>query len=215
MSGEAVPVVVVGGGGHAKVVLYILARLRTFRILGYLDPIDHGSVLGHPWLGPDSSARQLSTDHGRLALVLGVGKIDGRKDRLSLLETFSETACDFPAVVAPTAFVADDVEVGAGTVICDGAIVQVGTKIGRAVIVNTGARVDHDCVLHDDVHIGPGAVLSAGVRVGRGTLVGVGACCRQYVNIGSNCTIGAGAAVTSDCTDGGLYVGVPAHRASR
>lgn len=214
MSAESPPVIVIGGGGHAKVVLSVLARLRTFAILGYLDPIDRGPILGYAWLGDDSSARQLSNDHGRLAVVLGIGKTDGRSDRLSLLQRFALVGCVFPVVVAPTAFVAEDVELGDGTVICDGAIVQAGTKIGRAAIVNTGARVDHDCVLDDDVHIAPGAVLSGGVHVGKGTLVGVGACCKQNMKIGSNCTIGAGAAVTSDCKDGALYIGVPARLAS-
>ena len=214
MSAERPPLVVVGGGGHAKVVLSVLARLGTFAILGYLDPKDRGPILGHPWLGDDSSARQLSNDHGRLAVVLGIGKTDGRSDRLTFLERFSRIGAVFPVVIAPTAFVAEDVVVGEGTVVCDGAIVQAGTRIGRAAIVNTGARVDHDCVLHDDVHIGPGAVLSGGVQVGDGSLVGVGACCRQNVKIGSNCTIGAGAAVTSDCKDGALYIGVPARLAS-
>ena len=214
MSAEILPVVVIGGGGHAKVVLSILARLGKFAILGYLDPRDRGPILGHFWLGDDSSAQQLADDHRGLAVVLGVGRTDGRTDRLTLLETFSRVGSVFPVVVAPTAFVAEDVELGDGTVICDGVIVQPGTKIGRAAIVNTGARVDHDCLLHDDVHIAPGAVLSGGVQVGRGTLIGVGACCRQNVKIGSNCTIGAGAAVISDCQDGALYIGVPARLAS-
>jgi sugar O-acyltransferase (sialic acid O-acetyltransferase NeuD family) len=213
VSAETVPVVVIGGGGHAKVLLSVLARLRGYAILGYLDPADRGPILGHPWLGDDSSARQLARDHRGLALVLGIGKTDGRRDRLPLLESLAGAGSMFPAVVAPTAFVADDVQLGEGTVVCDGAIVQTGTRVGRACIVNTGARVDHDCVLDDDVHIAPGAVLSGGVQVGRGTLIGVGACCRQNVRVGARCTIGAGAAVTADCRDGAVCVGVPARAA--
>jgi UDP-perosamine 4-acetyltransferase len=205
--------VVVGGGGHAKVVLSILARLSEFMILGYLDPNDRGRILGHPWLGDDSSLREVSRRHERLAAVLGIGKVDGKKDRLSVLDSIRSVSCAWPVIVAPTAYVGQDVELGEGTLVCDGAVVQAGTKAGRAVIVNTGAAVDHDCLLDDDVHIGPGAVLSGGVRIGRGTLVGVGACCKQYVRVGSRCTIGAGAAVTDDCEDGGVYVGVPARLA--
>jgi len=39
-------IVVIGGGGHAKVVIAILRKVRRHRILGYTDLHDHGTLLG-------------------------------------------------------------------------------------------------------------------------------------------------------------------------
>lgn len=76
-------------------------------------------------------------------------------------------------LVHPSAQIAG-AEIGAGTVIFEGALVQAGVKIGRHCIINAGAVVCHDCVLEDYVHIAPGAALCGNVHVGEGTLVGVG-----------------------------------------
>ena len=41
-------IVVVGGGGHAKVVISILRKLEGYRILGYTDLKDNGALIGVP-----------------------------------------------------------------------------------------------------------------------------------------------------------------------
>ena len=80
----------------------------------------------------------------------------------------------FATPVHSDAVVADDVELGEGTVVMAGAVIQPGAVIGKHVIINTGATVDHDCVIEDYAHIAPGAHLCGGVHVGEGALVGVG-----------------------------------------
>src|ERR1700729_3537731 len=46
-------VVVIGGGGHARVVISILRKLNAFSIAGYIDRTDRGDVLGASFLGTD------------------------------------------------------------------------------------------------------------------------------------------------------------------
>ena len=83
----------------------------------------------------------------------------------------------FPVLIHPSAIVAQDVEIGCGTVIMANAVVQPAVKIGRHCILNTNCSVDHDCIIHDFAHIAPGAVLCGGVTVGEGALVGAGVVC--------------------------------------
>ena len=83
----------------------------------------------------------------------------------------------FALLVHPCAMVAQDVDIGDGTIVMAGVVVQPDTSIGRHCILNTNCSVDHDCILGDYVHIAPGAVLCGNVTVGEGALVGAGAVC--------------------------------------
>jgi len=202
--------VVVGGGGHAKVLLNVLCRLPTVSVLGYVDPEDRGPILGFRWLGDDDELHRMAQKHPGVAVVIGIGRVEGGSSRTALFEKLVAAGFVLPPIIAPTAVIARDVSIGDGSVFFDGVVVQPGCRIGKLCIVNTQASLDHDCVLGDNVHIAPGAVLSGCVHVGNGSLVGVGACCKQGIRIGASCTMGAGAAVVSDCLEPGTYLGVPA-----
>lgn len=205
------PIVVIGGGGHAKVLLHMLSRLEQFRVLGYVDPRNQGTVLGYPRLGGDDALPVLAEQAG-IGAVIGVGKVKAGRERLAMAERLKALGFALPAIVAPTAMIAREVALGEGTVVMDGVIVQPGSAIGRLGILNSGCVLDHDCVLGDDVHVAPRAVLSGNVSVGEGSMIGAGAALKHGVRIGSGCTIGVGAAVVSDCLEPGVYVGVPARR---
>lgn len=210
MDDDRLPIVVVGGGGHAKVLLNVLRRLPALRVLGYVDLHDSNSLLGFPWLGDDDYLKQLPSQNRTIAAAIGIAKVSADSARLAKLRELEDAGFLLPPIVAPTALIAPDVILGTGTVLLDAAVLQPGCRIGAGGIVNTGATIDHDCRLGDDVHVAPGAALSGGVSIGNGSMIGVGACCIQGVRIGASCMIGAGAAVVSDCLEPGIYAGVPA-----
>lgn len=118
--------------------------------------------------------------------------------------------CKFGIAIHPTAVVSPSAKIGEGTVVMAGAIINADTVVGKHCIINTGASVDHECVIADYCHIAPHATLCGQVHVGEGTLVGVGVCVIPCINIGSWCTIGAGAAVTKNIESNMKEVGVPA-----
>jgi len=67
--------VVIGGGGHAKVVTGLLKK-TGHRVLGYTDARDRGSLLGAPYLGSDAALADISARHRNVCAVVGVGKVD-------------------------------------------------------------------------------------------------------------------------------------------
>jgi UDP-perosamine 4-acetyltransferase len=195
------PVIVIGGGGHARVVMDAL-RLSGVSVLGICDPaLPRGSAgpFGIAVLGDDAAVAAYAP--AQVDLVNGVGSTQSTEARRQVFETFSRRGYRFAAVVHPAAIVAGDVTLDEGAQIMAGAIIQSGTAVGRDVIVNTGARIDHDCRIGDHVHIAPGATLSGGVVVGAGTHIGVAAAVIQSVTLGHNCLIGAGTVVTRDVAD--------------
>jgi len=209
---EMDPIVVVGGGGHAKVVVSILRKLNSYRILGYTDPKDHGAVVGASYLGFDSELATLAGGPKKLSVALALGQTGLGQQRFELWTRLHSLALSFPFIVSPHAVVDEGVSGGEGAVVMDGAVINTGTIIGRGAIINTNSTVEHDVVLEDWVHIAPGATISGGVTIGRLSMIGAGATVIEGIKITAGCMVGAGATVLHDLTEAGVYVGTPARR---
>lgn len=207
-----VAIVVVGGGGHAKVVISILRKLKRYRVLGYTDVKDKGTLLGAPYLGSDDELAALAARHKELRVVLALGQVGVGNPRHELWTRLQSSAMSFPLIVSPDAMVNEGVSGGEGAVVMDGAVINSGATIGRGAIVNTNSTVEHDVVLGDWVHAAPGATISGGVTVGRFSMIGAGATVIEGIKIEAGCMVGAGATVVNDLTESGVYVGSPARR---
>jgi UDP-perosamine 4-acetyltransferase len=204
-------IVVIGGGGHAKVLIAVLRKL-AWNVLGYTDVRDAGAVLGSPWLGADEVLTGLIAARPDCAALVGIGKVDAGAWRADAHRRLIALGFVLPVVVSPHAVVNEEVGLGAGTVVFDGAVVNSGAVSGGGCILNTGSIVEHDCTLGDDVHVAPGAIVSGGSRIGDHCMVGAGATVVQGVDVRAGCLIGAGSVVTGDLADPGVYAGVPARR---
>jgi sugar O-acyltransferase (sialic acid O-acetyltransferase NeuD family) len=195
------PIVLLGAGGHAKVVLATLVACghEVSEVLDD-DAGRHGtSLLGRPVSGPIAGHRFASRQPATAAI--GDNRIRRGLSTLDLA---------WVGAVHPAATVHATVSCGAGTVILAGAVVQPDTALGAHVIVNTSAAVDHDCRIGDWVHLAPGCRLAGGVRVEEGALLGIGSAVIPGVTIGAWATVGAGAVVLADVAPGSVVAGVPA-----
>lgn len=207
MSSSNAPVVILGAGGHARVLLEALRSLGV-PVMGFVAPSIDGSRLGDvPWLGGDEVLSHL--DH-RVEIVNGIGSTGHVDLRVAVHATAKAANLPLRTVVHPRAFVDGSAVLGAGAQVLAGSVVGPGVHLGVDVIVNSGAIVEHDSVIGAHSHISPGAVLAGDVSVGEATHVGLGSRVIQGVTIGSRCVIGAGAVVLDDIPDGTTAVGVPA-----
>ncbi|MBZ9982788.1 MULTISPECIES: NeuD/PglB/VioB family sugar acetyltransferase [unclassified Mesorhizobium] len=116
-------------------------------------------------------------------------------------------------LVAPTASVGRQCEIGQGSLVAHQAHIGPLTKVGRGVIINSGAVVDHECVIGDFSHISVNATVAGRCRIGTQVLVGAGATVIDRLSICDNVIIGAGATVVRDIEVPGVYTGTPARRA--
>lgn len=205
-------IVIIGGGGHAKVITAILKRLPDRRVLGYTDREDRGPLLDLPWLGSDEQLEALRARHPGCEAVLGIGMV--RPEDSSLRRRLAERLSDLgflrPAIIAPGAIVNEDVQIGDGTVVMDGAVINSGTIIGEGCILNTSCSVDHDCRIGSFVHIAPSATLSGGVAVGDNAMIGVGSTVSHSISITADVLVGAGSTVVQNIEKPGTYIGSPA-----
>jgi UDP-perosamine 4-acetyltransferase len=202
------PVIVIGAGGHAKVLISAL-MLQKRNILGFVDLNPAlPPLLGARHLGDDSAVLEHSP--ASVQLVNGVGSVHSTSNRRAIYDRFVQKQYCFATVVHPSAIVAPEVQIENGAQMFGGAIVQAGCRVGVNVVVNTGARVDHDCVIDAHTHIAPGVTICGGVHVGEGAYIGAGATIIQGIQIGEGCVVGAGALVIRDVARASTVVGVPA-----
>ena len=197
-------VIIIGTGGHSKVVTDIVLRAGD-RVLGFLDDNPSGtSFMGFPVLGVTDDFRRC----GNARFVIAVGNAAAR-ERLAekLGDARLYTAIHPQAVISPL-----ETQIGEGTVIMANAVVNPGAKIGRHCIINTAAVIEHDNCIGDFTHISVGVRLAGTVTVGRSVWIGIGAAVSNNLSVCNSCVIGAGAVVVRDITEPGTYVGVPAAR---
>jgi UDP-perosamine 4-acetyltransferase len=204
----SLPLIVIGGGGHAKVLVSALFLLHQ-KVLGFVDlNRSMPPLLGIANLGDDDAVFAHPPEQVRL--VNGVGSTSSTVQRQRIYEKFVKRGYVFENVIHPFAMVAPEVEIGTGVQVMAGAVLQPGTSLGNNVIINTGACVDHDCLIEAHAHIAPRAVLSGNVHIGRGSHIGTGATIIQGIRVGAAAIVGAGAVVIRAVPDDVTVTGVPA-----
>jgi len=207
------PLVVVGGGEHAAVVIDA-ARTNpdAWELRGFTDPnpgVGASDRLGLAYLGDDTAVSdRLAPEHAEASwFVLGFGAPpEGRR---ASVERFGRSM-RWATVIHASAWVSPGAVLGEGTVVLAGATINAGARLGRHVIVNTRSVVEHDVRVGDFAHLAPGTIVGGGAAIGDDTFVGMGALVRDHVVVGARATVGMGAVVVGDIPDDTTIVGSPA-----
>ena len=137
-------------------------------------------------------------DDGIHAAALGMGFMGKSKVRNNLYTLLRRYGYMLPALIDPSATVADDVVIGAGTYIGRRAVVNAEARIGHACIINSGSIVEHECVIGDFSHIAVGTVLCGQVHIGSECMIGANSTIIQGLSVGNRSIIGVGTVVAKE-----------------
>jgi len=202
-------IVIIGAGGHGRVVLDILRAAGRDHVLGFLDssPALHGRRIdGVPVIGDISALVKLRAD-GVEGAIIAIGDNGIRRE---YVESVGHAGFSLMNAIHPSADVASTCTMGKNVVIAAGSVVCAHCQIGNSVILNTACIVDHESIVGNAAHVCPGARLAGRVVIESGAFVGIGATVIQTVRIGADAVVGAGAVVIRDVPAGSTVVGVPA-----
>lgn len=195
-------VVILGAGGHARVIADII-KASNDKLIGFLD--DNLEVQGKTIYEDEivlGTFDEGIAKYEEYYFIIGIGN---NKIRKLISEKYPNLK--WYTAIDPTAIIGSNVTIAEGTVIMPGAVINIGTKIGKHCIVNTCSSLDHDNVLEDYVHISPGSHLAGTVLIGESTWIGAGVTVINNISIAKNNIIGAGATVIRNIEDeDGIYV---------
>lgn len=200
-------IVLVGTGGHAKVVADIIRLEGKYEIVGCttneaeLDVFEGIEVLGTD----EKFSSFLNQGIHKVFVALGDNAL-----RKSVTEKAEKAGLQAVTVMHPSVQIGNGVKVGAGTCLMAGAIINPHAVIGRGVIVNTNVSIDHDCTVGDWAHVAPGSNLAGSVDIGEGTFLGVGTMIIPGIAVGKWAVLGAGSVVVKDIPNNMKAYGVPA-----
>jgi sugar O-acyltransferase (sialic acid O-acetyltransferase NeuD family) len=187
-----------------------LVRLNPqYQLAGYLSdtgPSTKPLFAEVPHLGGGVDLMAIQR-RGIRRIVVAVGE---NLARMALAQRAVEAGFELTTLIHPRATVAQDANIGAGTVVMAGAVVNSAARIGANTVINTACSVDHECDIGTSASICPGAHLAGNVRIGAAAWIGIGAVVREGITIGDRAVIGAGAVVVGDIPQDALAYGVPA-----
>lgn len=199
-------VVIIGAGGHAKVIADIIEKSGD-EIIGFLDDkIEKNTIIikDYKVIGDLNNRFSLAIANEDYEFIIAIGDNKKRK------EISTSPNLKFYTAIHPSAQIGINVEIEEGTVIMANVCINSSSRVGKHCIINTGAIIEHDNIIENYVHISPNATLGGTVKVEELTHIGIGATVKNNVTICKNCTVGAGAVVVKNIIEEGTYIGVPA-----
>ena len=203
---------IVGAGGHAKVVIEAALQSSKYDDFYLIDDkykLDRDYKILNKWplVG---STKDIFNPLIKKKFKNAFVAIGDNNSRISFLNCLKKEGYSIPNIIHPSSIISPSAKINYGSAILSNAVINAETFIGFGSIINTSSNIDHECIIKEGVHICPGVNVAGNVEIGKLSFIGVGTSIKNGIKLGNQVIVGAGSAVISDLTNGVTAVGVPA-----
>lgn len=203
-------IAIFGSGGFGREVLQLIRDVNvsqaTWTCVGFIVDSGFSSqtlVHGLPVLG----GIEWLEKNPDVDIVVAVGS---SSTRFKIVRNIRDRCQNnFATLVHPRAWIGENVKLGAGSIVCAGALITTDIEISEHVQVNIGATIGHDAQLCEFVTLNPGVNVSGNVTLKEGVEVGTGSVIIPGCVIGGWSIVGAGSVVTKPIAGNCTAVGAP------
>ena len=201
---------IIGSGDLGEQIAWHAANDNQYQVVGFFDDFAEMGVARHglPVLGKVADVRTSYANgvFDELLLAIGYKHFEQRMLIFDLLKN----EIPFGRLIHSSAYVDDSVKLGRGVIIYPGCVVDMKVHINDNVLLNAGVVVAHDTTIGSHSFVSPGVKLAGFVTVGNCVSLGIGTCVIDNIHLVDFVRTGAGAVVTENLTEPGLYLGIPA-----
>lgn len=168
--------ILVGAGGHGKVVLdAVLSNMNTnIKIIGFLDDGEIKEIAGIKKLG--NIRDYIKYKDKKFHIAIGNNVL-----REKLSKEIGEN--NLVTIIHITAYVSSMSNVGNGSYIGAMTVINPQCKIGKGCIVNTGTIVEHDCYIGDYSHLSYRVLVGSESKISSSAMIDMGKILERNSNV--------------------------------
>lgn len=167
-------VIIIGAGGHGRVVIDSTLCNPNLEVIGFLDDMDTENILGVPRLGKISDIEKFK----EFKFHIAIGDNSFRKELSEKVKVEN-----LLTIIHPTAYICSDIKMGKGCFIGANVVINSKSRLGNSIIVNTSSIVEHDCTLENYSHLSYGVLLGSGVTIKEEVYIDMGEVVKRGLTI--------------------------------
>ena len=206
-------VVIFGNRNFASLAWYVLTHDSPHEVVGFtVDGIwlTENTLHGMPVVAFEDVERHFPPE--LIAMIAPLGPRHLNRLREERHRAGQAKGYRFASYVSSRALTWPDLSMGENCMVYEASVVQPFATLGSGVILRSGANVSHHVAIGDNCFIAGGAFIGGAASIGERCFLGLNATIRDGIRIAPRCIVAAGAVVTADTDENGIYVGVPARR---
>lgn len=199
-----------GASDHCRYTIDIIEQEKKYQVAGIFDmKLQKGTFFyEYEILGYFDDFIKIANQHNINKGIVAIGDNYTRKNLANQILSFIPDF-EFINAIHPSVIIGKNTRIGKGCVFMAGVILNNDCLINDHVFIATKATVDHDSTIGDYSSLSPGVVTGGRVKIGNCSAIGIGATILHYINIGSNCVVGASSLVNKNVEDNSVVYGVP------
>ncbi|OFX21251.1 MAG: hypothetical protein A2033_11095 [Bacteroidetes bacterium GWA2_31_9] len=164
-------IVIIGAGGHAKVICDAILAKSDFEIVGFVDStIPVGTVIMNNFKVIIEQNELTNLKKHADFFIIGIGNNKIREELYNKLKSFLKPT----SIIHPTAFIASNAIINSGTVCLANSIISANCTIGENTIINAGSIIDHESIIGNNVHISIGTLVGSNSIIGNNITTKIG-----------------------------------------
>lgn len=163
--------VIIGAGGHAKVIADAVCKADEYELLGFVDAnLPKETLVFKTYRVIETQSLIQNLVQPNTYFVFGIGN---NTIRQKLAQDFQKDL-QFASILHPSSIVSDEVTIGKGVVVLANTVINAGSKVGDFSIIDSGVIVDHECQIGDFCHLNVGTLVGSNTEVITGVKTDLG-----------------------------------------
>jgi sugar O-acyltransferase (sialic acid O-acetyltransferase NeuD family) len=209
-------IIIIGSGGHAKIIYQEIHKLNKLKFIGFIDEIKKKKTLIKKIkskkltvLGNINYLKKIYDN--KTYLIIGIGNNFIREHVVRQIEKKIKFV-KWATVISKDSIISKDVTIGIGSIVVSGSVINTETKIGKHCIINTKSLIEHNNLIENYASCGPSTVTGGNVTIKKNAFIGIRSTIKNNITIGKNVIIGANSLVLKNCIQNYIYYGRPAKK---